>query len=121
MAKFVSNAKDFSVFLCMTEAGGKWANFVNGEYQTDNPVYAEKLRKFPTFGQDFYEVGHREEKPKVVIDSGESGDLFKCPYKDCGKTKSKAGKPFGTAISVILHARMEHKRHYATKDIEKVA
>lgn len=119
MAKFVSNAKEFSVFLEMTEAGGKWATFVNGEYQTDNPVYAEKLRKFPTFGQDFYEVGHKEEKPEekleIVI---EPGDLFKCP--DCGKTESKVGKPFDTPVKVIAHARMEHKVNYKVKDIPQV-
>jgi len=115
LAKFVSNAKDFWVFLEMTEAGGKWAEFRNGEYETKNEVHAEKLRNAPNFGQDFYEVGHREEKPKVAV---ESGDLFKCPV--CGKTESKKGAPFNTAQKAQLHCRMEHKKEYAQKDIEKV-
>lgn len=119
MAKFVSNQKDFGVFLEMTEAGGRWAEFTNGEYETKNEVYAQKLRNAPNFGQDFYEVGRREEKPeekpKVAV---ESGDLFKCP--DCGKTESKTGKPFDTPVKVIAHARMEHKVNYKVKDIPQV-
>ena len=117
MAKFVSNQRGFSVFLEMLPSGGRWAEFTNGEYETKNEVYAEKLRNAPNFGIDFYEVGRREEKPKVVID--ESGDLYKCPV--CGKTESKKGAPFDTAQKAQLHCRMEHKKQYAQKDIEKVA
>lgn len=120
MAKFVSNAKDYWHFLEMTEAGGKWAEFRNGQYETKNEVHAQKLRNAPNFGKDFYEVGHveekPEEKPEIVI---ESGNLFKCPV--CGITKTKKGKPFDTAAKAQLHCRMEHKKEYARKDIEKVA
>ena len=120
MAKFVSNQKDFGVFLEMTASGGRWAEFTNGEYQTKNEVHAQKLRDAPNFGRDFYEVRLKEEKPeekpKVAI---ESGDLYNCP--DCGKTESKAGKPFDTPVKVVVHARMEHRSHYKVKDIEKVA
>ena len=116
MAKFVSNQRGFSVFLEMLPSGGKWAEFTNGQYETKNEAYAEKLRNAPNFGQDFYEVGRAKEKPKVVIGSG---DLFKCPV--CGKTESKKGVPFDTAQKAQLHCRMEHKKQYAQKDIEKVA
>lgn len=116
MARFVSNQKDFSVFLEMLPSGGRWAQFTNGEYATENEVHAEKLRNAPNFGQDFYEVGRRKEKSKVA---DESGDLFKCPV--CGKTESKKGAPFDTAQRAQLHCRMEHKKQYAQKDIEKVA
>jgi len=100
----------------MLPSGGKWAEFTNGQYETKNEAYAEKLRNAPNFGQDFYEVGRAKEKPKVVIGSG---DLFKCPV--CGKTESKKGVPFDTAQKAQLHCRMEHKKQYAQKDIEKVA
>ena len=119
MAKFVSNQKDFSVFLEMTASGGRWAEFTNGQYETKNEVYAQKLRNAPNFGQDFYEVGRRAEKPKVVVGLSESGDLYKCP--ECGITESKKGAPFDTAAKAQLHCRMEHKKGYARKDIEKVA
>ena len=118
MAKFVSRQRNFRVFLKMEDSGGKWADFgETGECEIKNPEDAEKLRNSPNFGKDFYEVGGPLEKPSDK--SSESGDLFKCP--DCDKTESKAGKPFDTPVKVILHARMEHKKHYATKDIEKVA
>ena len=117
---FVSKAKEFGVFLEMTASGGLWAQFVNGQYQTKNEVHAEKLRNAPNFGIDFYEVGRKKETPKVVIDESiESGDLFKCPV--CGITESKKGVPFDTAQKAQLHCRMEHKKQYAQKDIEKVA
>jgi len=119
VAKFVSNAKDFWVFLEMLPSGGKWAEFRNGQYETDNEVHAQKLRNAPNFKQDFYEVGQREEKPKVAIESVESGDLYKCPV--CGITESKKGAPFNTAAKAQMHCRMEHKKEYARKDIEKVA
>lgn len=119
MAKFVSNQKGFSHFLEMLPSGGKWAEFTNGEYETKNEAHAEKLRNAPNFGIDFYEVGRRKEQPKVAIGSGESGDLFKCPV--CGKTESKKGAPFNTAQRAQLHCRMEHKKQYTQKDIEKVA
>lgn len=116
MAKFVSRQSDFRVFLKMEDSGGKWADFGDtGQYETKNPEDAEKLRNASNFGKDFYEVMDTEEKPKVAV---ESGDLFKCP--DCDKTESKKGKPFDTAVKVILHARMEHKVNYKVKDIPQV-
>lgn len=116
-AKFVSRQRNFRMFLGLSDSGGRWADFGDaGEYETKNPEDAEKLRNASNFGKDFYEVGHVEEKPKVAV---ESGDLFKCPV--CGMTETKAAKPFVTAVMVILHARMAHKKHYKTKDIEKVA
>ena len=101
----------------MEDSGGKWGDFgYTGEYETKNPEDIEKLRNSPNFGKDFYEVMDREEKPKIAV---ESGDLFKCPV--CGKTESKKGAPFDTAQKAQLHCRMEHKKQYAQKDIEKVA
>ena len=119
MARFVSNQKNFRVFLKIGPAGGIWADFSgSGEYETNNEEYKEKLRTVPNFGKDFFEVDHGKEKLKVASQPVGSGDLFRCP--DCGKTESKAGKPYDRAVSVILHCRMEHKRRYITKDIEKV-
>jgi len=119
LAKFVSRQRGFRVFLKMEESGGKWADFGDrGECEVKDPEDAEKLRNAPNLGRDFYEVGHGEEKPKVAIESVESGDLYKCPV--CGITESKKGLPFDTAVKVILHARMKHKKHYTTKDIEKI-
>lgn len=115
MAKFVSRQRNFRVFLRMEDSGGRWADFGDrGECEVKDPEDAEKLRNAPNCGKDFYEMG--QEKPKVAI---ESGDLFKCPV--CGKTESKKGAPFDTAQKAQLHCRMEHKKQYAQKDIEKVA
>lgn len=120
MAKFVSRQRNFRIFLRMEDSGGRWADFGDrGECDVKDPEDAEKLRKTPNFGKDFYEVG--QEKPKVAVGSGESnesGDLYKCPV--CGITESKKGAPFDTAQKAQLHCRMEHKKEYAQKDIEKV-
>lgn len=118
MAKFVSRQRNFRVFLKMCDSGGKWADFGDtGECELKNPEDAEELRSKPNFGKDFYEVGRKKEMPKVVID--EPSDLFKCPV--CGKMESKKGAPFDTAQKAQLHCRMEHRKEYAQKDIEKVA
>lgn len=85
MAKFVSRQRDFRIFLEMTAAGGRWADFGDtGECEVTNPEDAEKLRKAPNFGKDFYEVGvekkeAKKEKPKV---------MYGCPFCDY-KSKSQ--------------------------------
>src|SRR3989338_4502652 len=42
------------VRLCDTQ--GKYVQFENGRYQTDDKEVAEKLEKLPTFGVDFWRV-----------------------------------------------------------------
>lgn len=52
---------------------GVYADFVNGEFATDDKDVIAKLRSLQTFGADFYEVTD-EEKNATNSDSGNSAD-----------------------------------------------
>lgn len=52
---------------------GRYADFVNGVFETDNEADIEKLRSLPTFGVDFYEVGTGETGTKAEAQQPSAG------------------------------------------------
>lgn len=105
MAKFVSNQKDFGVFLEMLPSGGRWAEFTNGEYETKNEVYAEKLRNAPNFGQDFYEVGREKKKEETKIKVSDEDIIWVIGKASEGITLPEIGKALGVSHYLSITAK----------------
>lgn len=99
MSRFVSNQKDFRVFLREIESGGAWADFSpNGEYTTDNKENVESLLSKPNYKRDYYLV-----TPLIKAE-------YKCPETDCEYTADKAKK-------VVGHVRALHHKRITVEDV----
>lgn len=132
MAKFVSKAKDFWCFLEMTEAGGKWAQFTNGEYETKNEAYAEKLRNAPNFGRDFYEVATEKKKEEAKVKVSDQDILSLIEEASDGITLPQMGEALGVSHYLSIAAktntlvaqekiRKEGNKYFPIKKVAKVA
>ena len=106
MARFVSNQKNFRVFLELGQAGGIWADFSGrGEYETDNKRYIEKLRNAPNFGKDFFEVGREKKKQEPKVKVSDEDILSVIEEATDGITLPEIGKALGVSHYLAVAAK----------------
>jgi len=90
MTKFNSHIKSLKIVLKpampifeggqkVADAPGTYAQFSDGQFQTENKEIIEKLEKLPTFGVDFWKVPN---EPKETKEPEVDGDLQKHTRKE---------------------------------------
>ena len=103
MTKFNSHIKSLKIVLKpampifeggqkVADAPGKYAQFSDGQFQTDDKEIIERLEKLPTFGVDFWKASEKpdqEESHKVDEDS--DSNLEKLTKKELQSLATEKG------------------------------
>lgn len=100
MAKFNSHIKSLRIVLKpampvyeggikVNDAPGKYAQFVDGQFETNDEKVIEKLESLPTFNVDFWKVtdGEQQQTQAPTVD----GDLTKLTKKELQTLAAEKG------------------------------
>ena len=93
MTKFNSHIKSLKIVLKpampifeggqkVADALGKYAQFSDGQFQTEDKEIIERLQKLPTFGVDFWKVDEAEQDESSKVDEGSETNLEKLTKKE---------------------------------------
>ena len=93
MTKFNSHIKSLKIVLKpampifeggqkVADALGKYAQFSDGQFQTEDKEIIERLEKLPTFGVDFWKVDEAEQDESSKVDEGSETNLEKLTKKE---------------------------------------
>ncbi len=99
MTKFNSHIKNLKIVLKpampifeggqkVADAPGKYAQFSDGQFQTEDEEIIKRLEKLPTFGVDFWKVPN---EPKETKEPKVDGDLQKLTKKELQSMAEEKG------------------------------
>ena len=102
MAKFNSHIKSLRIVLKPSqpkfEGGlkvgdtpGEYAQFTNGQFETNDEKIIEKLKGLPTFGVDFFKVEESDQKEPSTVDGDSDNDLQKLTKKELQSLATEKG------------------------------
>ena len=102
MAKFNSHIKSLRIVLKPSqpkfEGGlkvgdtpGEYAQFTNGQFETNDEKIIEKLTGLPTFGVDFFKVEESDQKEPSTVDGDSDNDLQKLTKKELQSLATEKG------------------------------
>ena len=102
MTKFNSHIKSLKIVLKpampifeggqkVADALGKYAQFSDGQFQTEDKEIIERLEKLPTFGVDFWKVDEAEQDESSKVDEGSDNNLEKLTKKELQALATEKG------------------------------
>lgn len=105
MTKFNSHIKSLKIVLKpampifeggqkVADALGKYAQFSDGQFQTEDKEIIERLEKLPTFGVDFWKVDEAEQDESSKVDEGSETNLEKLTKKELQSLATEKGIEF---------------------------
>jgi len=105
MTKFNSHIKSLKIVLKpampifeggqkVADALGKYAQFSDGQFQTEDKEIIERLEKLPTFGVDFWKVDEAEQDESSKVDEGSENNLEKLTKKELQSLATEKGIEF---------------------------
>lgn len=88
---------------------GKYVQFENGRFQTDDKETIEKLQKLPNFGVDFWKVSDEPAKPQEPQANQESdlGSLTKQELIELAKSKNIEVDEGLTKVEIIARLKTQ--------------
>ena len=105
MTKFNSHIKSLKIVLKpampifeggqkVADALGKYAQFSDGQFQTEDKEIIERLEKLPTFGVDFWKVDEAEQDESSNVDEVSENNLEKLTKKELQSLATEKGIKF---------------------------
>lgn len=105
MTKFNSHIKSLKIVLKpampifeggqkVADALGKYAQFSDGQFQTEDKEIIERLEKLPTFGVDFWKVDEAEQNESSKVDGDSETNLEKLTKKELQSLATEKGIEF---------------------------
>lgn len=105
MTKFNSHIKSLKIVLKpampifeggqkVADALGKYAQFSDGQFQTEDKEIIERLEKLPTFGVDFWKVDEAEQDEPSKVDGDSETNLEKLTKKELQSLATEKGIEF---------------------------
>lgn len=93
MAKFNSHIKNLRIVLKpampvfegglkVGDSAGQYAQFIDGQFETQDEKIIAKLEALPTFGVDFWKVDETEQKESSKVDGDSDNNLEKLTKKE---------------------------------------
>lgn len=93
MAKFNSHIKNLRIVLKpampvfegglkVGDSAGQYAQFIDGQFETQDEKVIDKLESLPTFGVDFWKVDEAEQKESSKVDGDSENKLEKLTKKE---------------------------------------
>ncbi len=102
MTKFNSHIKSLKIVLKpampifeggqkVADALGKYAQFSDGQFQTEDKEIIDRLEKLSTFGVDFFKVDESEQKEPSPVDGDSDNNLEKLTKKELQALATEKG------------------------------